>query len=125
LKHQHFLNFSEFDPSLQSPIYINFVRDPVERVISWYYYVRSFYHQVIFPSVIEFLILLFALFLVFCIYFSHRDISNQNLQLFHVSLKSHFKLRYLTIQYLDPTLVKLTRKNRLFPPDSNQTSLSL
>ena len=39
LKHQHFFNFSEF--GYKSPIYMNFVRDPVERIISWYYYVRA------------------------------------------------------------------------------------
>ena len=30
---------SRFD--LEMPIYVNMVRDPVERVISWYYYVRA------------------------------------------------------------------------------------
>ena len=34
-----------FDPrgrfGLPMPIYVNMVRDPVERVISWYYYVRA------------------------------------------------------------------------------------
>ena len=30
---------SRFD--MDTPIYVNLVRDPVERVISWYYYVRA------------------------------------------------------------------------------------
>jgi len=39
VKHVCFSNFSRFD--LDMPIYVNMVRDPVERVISWYYYVRA------------------------------------------------------------------------------------
>ena len=33
------INHCRFD--LDMPIYVNMVRDPVERVISWYYYVRA------------------------------------------------------------------------------------
>jgi len=39
VKHVCFSNFTKFD--LEMPIYVNMVRDPVERVISWYYYVRA------------------------------------------------------------------------------------
>ena len=39
LKHQNFLDFDE--AGLDFPIYMNFVRHPVERIISWYYYVRA------------------------------------------------------------------------------------
>ena len=38
-KHINFLNFEEF--GFQNPIYINFVREPVEKAISWYYYKRQ------------------------------------------------------------------------------------
>ncbi|XP_026675255.1 heparan sulfate 2-O-sulfotransferase pipe isoform X2 [Ceratina calcarata] len=52
IKHVCFTNFSEFN--LPRPIYINVVRDPVERVISWYYYVRAPWYYVerkqIFPD---------------------------------------------------------------------------
>ncbi len=42
---QNFLSFEEFEQP--SPVYMNFVRDPVERLISWYYYVRApWYHLV-------------------------------------------------------------------------------
>merc|ERR1712001_587479 len=39
VKHVCFVNFTQFD--MDTPIYVNLVRDPVERVISWYYYVRA------------------------------------------------------------------------------------
>merc|ERR1712156_15124 len=39
VKHVCFVNFTQFD--LDMPIYVNLVRDPVERVISRYYYVRA------------------------------------------------------------------------------------
>jgi len=39
VKHVCFVNFTQFN--LDMPIYVNMVRDPVERVISWYYYVRA------------------------------------------------------------------------------------
>ncbi|XP_015608993.1 heparan sulfate 2-O-sulfotransferase pipe isoform X2 [Cephus cinctus] len=52
IKHVCFTNFSEFN--LPDPIYVNLVRDPVERVISWYYYVRAPWYYVerkqIFPD---------------------------------------------------------------------------
>ncbi len=38
-KHINYLDFEEFEPGFR-PIYVNLVRDPVERVISWYYYTR-------------------------------------------------------------------------------------
>ncbi|XP_017781140.1 PREDICTED: heparan sulfate 2-O-sulfotransferase pipe [Nicrophorus vespilloides] len=44
IKHVCFTNFSEF--GLPEPIYVNLVRDPVERVISWYYYVRAPWYYV-------------------------------------------------------------------------------
>lgn len=53
VKHVCFTNFSEFN--LPEPIYVNMVRDPVERVISWYYYVRAPWYYVerkqIFPDI--------------------------------------------------------------------------
>jgi len=39
VKHVCYVNFTQFD--MDVPIYVNLVRDPVERVISWYYYVRA------------------------------------------------------------------------------------
>lgn len=39
VSHMNWINFTEFGEP--KPIYINMVRDPVERVISWFYYVRS------------------------------------------------------------------------------------
>jgi len=39
VKHVCFVNFSQYD--VEMPIYVNMVRDPVERVMSWYYYVRA------------------------------------------------------------------------------------
>ncbi|XP_068148915.1 heparan sulfate 2-O-sulfotransferase pipe-like [Drosophila tropicalis] len=45
IEHINWIDFDEFD--LPKPIYINMVRDPVERVISWFYYVRSSYKNAI------------------------------------------------------------------------------
>ena len=38
-KHMNFLNFEEFNRT--NPIYVSMVRNPVERIISWYYYQRQ------------------------------------------------------------------------------------
>ncbi|XP_033157889.1 heparan sulfate 2-O-sulfotransferase pipe-like isoform X4 [Drosophila mauritiana] len=45
IEHINWLDFDEFD--LPKPIYINLVRDPVERVISWFFYARSSYKNAI------------------------------------------------------------------------------
>ncbi|KAF2355549.1 Sulfotransferase [Trinorchestia longiramus] len=39
VKHVCYVNFTKYNYT--QPIYVNMVRDPVERVISWYYYVRA------------------------------------------------------------------------------------
>ncbi|XP_036336971.1 heparan sulfate 2-O-sulfotransferase pipe-like [Rhagoletis pomonella] len=39
VSHVNYLNFTKYEKP--RPIYVNMVRDPVERVISWYYYIRS------------------------------------------------------------------------------------
>ncbi|VEN40689.1 unnamed protein product [Callosobruchus maculatus] len=44
IKHVCFTNVSNF--GFPEPIYINLVRDPIERVISWYYYVRAPWYYV-------------------------------------------------------------------------------
>uniref|UniRef100_A0A1B6JPQ9 Heparan sulfate 2-O-sulfotransferase pipe n=1 Tax=Homalodisca liturata TaxID=320908 RepID=A0A1B6JPQ9_9HEMI len=44
VKHICFINFTHYN--LPEPIYVNLVRDPVERVISWYYYVRAPWYYV-------------------------------------------------------------------------------
>lgn len=43
-KHVAFVNFGEFERPW--PIYINLVRDPIERVISWFYYIRAAWYLV-------------------------------------------------------------------------------
>lgn len=45
IEHVNWLDFEKFD--LPKPIYINLVRDPVERVISWYFYARGAYKNAI------------------------------------------------------------------------------
>ena len=35
----HFLNTADFNTT--NPIYINIVRHPIDRIVSWYYYARS------------------------------------------------------------------------------------
>nr|CAD7604921.1 unnamed protein product [Timema genevievae] len=44
VKHVCFTNFTQY--GMPEPIYVNLVRDPVERVISWYYYVRAPWYYV-------------------------------------------------------------------------------
>lgn len=39
VKHLNFLDTTEFN--MTNPIYINIVRHPVDRIISWYYYIRA------------------------------------------------------------------------------------
>ena len=43
-KHVAMVNFSKH--GLPTPIYVNIVRDPVERVISWFYYSRAAWYIV-------------------------------------------------------------------------------
>ncbi|XP_034658967.1 heparan sulfate 2-O-sulfotransferase pipe-like isoform X7 [Drosophila subobscura] len=45
IEHCNWLDFRRYE--LPKPIYINLVRDPVERMISWFYYVRSGYRNAI------------------------------------------------------------------------------
>lgn len=45
IEHCNWLNFHRYQ--LPKPIFINLVRDPVERMISWYYYIRSGYRNAI------------------------------------------------------------------------------
>lgn len=44
VKHVCYTNFTRYN--LPTPIYVNLVRDPIERVISWYYYVRAPWYYV-------------------------------------------------------------------------------
>lgn len=41
IEHTSWIDFNE--NNLPKPIFINLVRDPVERMISWYYYIRNSY----------------------------------------------------------------------------------
>lgn len=45
MRHFSYMNFTELN--LPRPIYMNLVRDPVERVISWHYYIRSPWYLVL------------------------------------------------------------------------------
>lgn len=44
---EHIAWIDFYDYGLPKPIYINLVRDPVERVISWYFYTRNSYKNAI------------------------------------------------------------------------------
>eukprot|EP00095_Tigriopus_kingsejongensis_P010557 snap_masked-scaffold421_size176100-processed-gene-0.2 protein:Tk10557 transcript:snap_masked-scaffold421_size176100-processed-gene-0.2-mRNA-1 annotation:"heparan sulfate 2-o-sulfotransferase pipe" len=44
-KHMSFVDFPTLGPDFYRPIYMNFVREPVQRVISWYYYIRAPWYQ--------------------------------------------------------------------------------
>uniref|UniRef100_A0A1I8NRQ0 Sulfotransferase domain-containing protein n=1 Tax=Stomoxys calcitrans TaxID=35570 RepID=A0A1I8NRQ0_STOCA len=45
ISHVNWIDFDDFD--LPKPIYVNMVRDPVERVVSWYYYIRGSYRNAV------------------------------------------------------------------------------
>lgn len=44
-KHISFIDFESLGSKYYRPIYMNFVREPVQRVISWYYYIRAPWYQ--------------------------------------------------------------------------------
>lgn len=44
VKHVCYTNFTKFN--LPTPIYVNLVRDPIERIISWFYYIRASWYFV-------------------------------------------------------------------------------
>ncbi|TRY71697.1 hypothetical protein TCAL_01018 [Tigriopus californicus] len=44
-KHISFIDFETLGSEYYRPIYMNFVREPVQRVISWYYYIRAPWYQ--------------------------------------------------------------------------------
>ncbi|KAH8332234.1 hypothetical protein KR074_011244 [Drosophila pseudoananassae] len=46
VEHTPWVDFNAYN--LPKPIFINLVRDPVERMISWYYYVRNSYRNAIY-----------------------------------------------------------------------------
>lgn len=47
IRHISFLNVSEFQEENENKIiYMNMVRDPAERMVSWFYYIRN-------PKVVE------------------------------------------------------------------------
>ncbi|XP_034484055.1 heparan sulfate 2-O-sulfotransferase pipe isoform X2 [Drosophila innubila] len=46
IEHTSWIDFNAYN--LPKPIFINLVRDPVERMISWYYYVRNSYRNAIY-----------------------------------------------------------------------------
>ncbi|XP_015044021.1 heparan sulfate 2-O-sulfotransferase pipe isoform X11 [Drosophila pseudoobscura] len=46
IEHTNWIDFNAYN--LPKPIFINMVRDPVERMISWYYYIRNSYRNAIF-----------------------------------------------------------------------------
>ena len=52
-KHMLFLDVSEFN--MQNPIYVSIVRNPIDRLSSWYYYQRSslYLHGVYFSNVMD------------------------------------------------------------------------
>ncbi len=44
IKHMNFVDFGRF--GYATPIYVNLVRHPIERVVSWYYYIRQGWYNV-------------------------------------------------------------------------------
>ena len=52
VKHINFMNFEDLN-NQTSPIYINFVRDPIDRVISWYYYRRQGWYLLKYEKILK------------------------------------------------------------------------
>lgn len=65
VKHVCYTNFTKFN--LPTPIYVNLVRDPIERIISWFYYIRAPWYdlKIAFFQIFKLGIILTSTFIIF------------------------------------------------------------